>query len=219
MTAKRNNEGKPRLSLIPRAIQVEMAKVLGFGEGKYSLHNWRGGGKKLTALKLMDSAQRHIVDYIAGDDLDEESGLHSLGHAACNIAFLLELLADGVLIDDRYKVEKKKVTTCNYKGERPDFDILGEDTYFLHGKQVTKEEFGKPIENKRKDDGYRVEKEELKESELTREEALDRVLYTLRDENIKYDFDKHFHLVGCKNKKKEGFLRRLFNKCFVRSAL
>ncbi len=103
MTAKRNNEGKPRLSLIPRAIQVEMAKVLGFGEGKYSLHNWRGGGKKLTAHYLMDSADRHIVDYLAGEDLDEESGLHNLGHAACNIAFLLELLADGKLIDDRYK--------------------------------------------------------------------------------------------------------------------
>lgn len=195
MTAKRNNEGKPRLSLIPRAIQVEMAKVLTFGEKKYSLHNWRGGGEKCTAHYLMDSCQRHITAYLAGEDLDEESGLHNLGHAACNIAFLLELLADGKLIDDRYK-PKKKASVIQYTGDPPSMKEI------LKAKEFHKENPGQIYyrDNKMKGEMY-LSNEDLK--------------FRLKGALLTSPLPIYKPQVI--ERKEDGLLRRIYNACFGRS--
>lgn len=34
---------------------------------------------------------RHLIAYQEGEELDEESGLPHLWHAACNMAFILEM--------------------------------------------------------------------------------------------------------------------------------
>ena len=81
--------GKPRLSLVPRDIIWDVAKIREYGNRKYGdPENWR----KVEPQRYRDAAYRHFMRYL--DDptgVDEESGLPHLWHLACNIAFLCEL--------------------------------------------------------------------------------------------------------------------------------
>lgn len=81
--------GKPQLTLVPRAIIYDIAKVREFGNKKYKDPNsWRCVEKE----RYRNAAFRHFMKYL--DDpsgVDEESGLPHLWHLACNIAFLCEL--------------------------------------------------------------------------------------------------------------------------------
>ena len=86
--AKADN-GKPKLSLVPRRIIFEIARVREYGNKKYGdPENWRTVEKE----RYRDAAFRHFLAYL--DDptgVDEESGLPHLSHLACNIAFLCEM--------------------------------------------------------------------------------------------------------------------------------
>lgn len=86
--AKADN-GKPKLSLVPRQIIFDIAKVREFGTKKYGdSENWR----QVEVQRYRDAAFRHFMAYL--DDpygVDEESGLSHLSHLACNIAFLCEM--------------------------------------------------------------------------------------------------------------------------------
>lgn len=84
--ALRYNEGKPRLGLIPPQIIEGLGAVLTFGAKKYGDHNWKKG---LSDENCLSSCLRHIMKYQRGEVYDEESGLHHLAHAACNLAFIL----------------------------------------------------------------------------------------------------------------------------------
>jgi len=44
---------------------------------------------------------RHLTAWWAGEDLDPESGLHHLAHAACCLMFLLEYTQTHTELDDR----------------------------------------------------------------------------------------------------------------------
>lgn len=81
--------GKPRLTLVPRQIIFDIAKVREYGCAKYKdPDNW----KRVSAERYRDAAYRHFMAYL--DDpasMDEESGLPHLWHLACNIAFLCEM--------------------------------------------------------------------------------------------------------------------------------
>lgn len=87
-TAKAD-EGKPRLTLVPRQIVWDIAKVREYGTKKYAdPDNW----KRVEIERYRDAAFRHFMAYL--DDpqgVDEESGLSHLSHLACNIAFLCEM--------------------------------------------------------------------------------------------------------------------------------
>lgn len=109
----RYNAGKLRLSLLPTsfiralshnlrgALIEETVRVLEFGAGKYSPNNWRASG---SWIKVFDSALRHAFAFACGEEYDQESGLHHLGHLGCNLAFLLEFEEQKSGVDDRYKV-------------------------------------------------------------------------------------------------------------------
>lgn len=103
----RDNKGKPRLSLVPTSLRRAVSQVIWKssieGGGKYPMHNWRKG---LPWTEVAESAMRHIDDFIDGKDYDKESGLHTLYHAACNLAFLIEYLETCPELDDRRKNEK-----------------------------------------------------------------------------------------------------------------
>jgi hypothetical protein len=86
MSGDRYNVGKPRISLVPYTAVKEIAKVLTFGAEKYGPWNWAKG---LSWLECCDSLERHIGAWKEGEDLDDESGIHHLAHAGCNIMFLL----------------------------------------------------------------------------------------------------------------------------------
>lgn len=91
---------KTRLDLLPfRAVRV-VGDVLTFGAKKYKDNNWRGGMKW---GRLMGAALRHIFAFMCGEDKDPESGIHHLGHASCDLLFVLEYFITGTGEDDRFK--------------------------------------------------------------------------------------------------------------------
>ena len=87
----KGDKGKPKLSLVPRRIIFDIARIREYGNNKYpegGVDNW----KKVEPERYRDAAFRHFLAYL--DDpygVDEESGLPHLWHLACNIAFLCEM--------------------------------------------------------------------------------------------------------------------------------
>lgn len=84
--------GKPRMALVfdgmPRALEA-VGQVLTFGAQKYAAHSWQTvpeGEERYKSALL-----RHLTAVGRGEELDSESGLHHLAHAACNALFILEL--------------------------------------------------------------------------------------------------------------------------------
>ena len=88
MTGKKYDEGKLRFSLMPLLATESMNRVLEFGAAKYGVDNWREveDGER----RYFDAAMRHLMAWMRGDPIDDESGLPHLAHAMCCIAFLLE---------------------------------------------------------------------------------------------------------------------------------
>lgn len=89
--AVKADSGKPQLTLVPRQILFDIARVREYGTQKYGdPDNW----KQVEIQRYRDAAFRHFMAYL--DDPqgnDEESGLPHLAHLACNIAFLCEMEA------------------------------------------------------------------------------------------------------------------------------
>lgn len=75
-----------------------IGSVLTFGAGKYTANNWLNG---MAWSRLIGAANRHILSHLDGEELDPESGLPHLHHAACCITFLLTYEARGLGEDDR----------------------------------------------------------------------------------------------------------------------
>lgn len=98
--AVRSNKGKTEISQLPPAAVRAIATVMMMGEEKYGKHNWRKG---LSYTSVCDSLLRHVFAFLDGEDLDPESGLNHMAHAATNAAFLLQYISDGKEgLDDRY---------------------------------------------------------------------------------------------------------------------
>lgn len=86
------DDGKAKLTLVPRDIIYAIARVREYGTKKYhDPNNW----KKVEPERYKDAMFRHMLAYL--DDpygFDEESGLPHLWHLACNVAFLCEMYHD-----------------------------------------------------------------------------------------------------------------------------
>lgn len=98
--AVKHDEDKPRMDLLPMEALELVAKVLTFGAKKYGDHNWRKGMKW---GRLHAAALRHLSAWARGMDLDDESGLPHLAHAACCLLFLLAYHHTHAGEDDRWK--------------------------------------------------------------------------------------------------------------------
>lgn len=81
--------GKPQLTLVPRQILFDIARVREYGTKKYGdPENWR----QVDRQRYRDAAFRHFCAYLDDPEgTDAESGLPHLAHLACNIAFLCEM--------------------------------------------------------------------------------------------------------------------------------
>lgn len=102
--AKTNDEGKLPLAWLPWAAIEAIAEVQLFGHQKYkNFNNYRLG---MEVSRNASCALRHIMEYLKGNTIDPESGLHHLGHALCRLAFILQNEAEGTAIDDRYRKEQ-----------------------------------------------------------------------------------------------------------------
>lgn len=75
------------MELIPPSLMVELAKVMTFGAEKYGDRNWEKG---IKYMRLYGAMQRHLHAWAGGEDLDPETGLSHLAHAAFGVAALLD---------------------------------------------------------------------------------------------------------------------------------
>lgn len=89
-----------RYDLIPSYPLDMLARVFGSGAEKYEPRNWERGyrwGLSFAAL------QRHLWAFWRGEDVDPESGLPHLSHAAWHCMVLLEFSRIHPMGDDRPK--------------------------------------------------------------------------------------------------------------------
>lgn len=86
-------------SLDPWAL-LQIAEVAGFGEAKYERLNYMQG---YDWHLNYDAMQRHLGLFWSGVDLDEESGLPHLAHAAWHCLALLAFGHHGLGTDTRYR--------------------------------------------------------------------------------------------------------------------
>lgn len=76
--------------LPPRALEL-VVEVLQFGAKKYGPYNWRKG---IRYSRLFAAVQRHLWAFWQGENLDPETKISHLAHAACGILFMLQMRAD-----------------------------------------------------------------------------------------------------------------------------
>jgi hypothetical protein len=100
----KHDNGKPRISLIPREALEGAAKALTFGANKYNAHNFKKG---IEYSRLVDAVMRHLIAWVDGEDNDLESGLSHLDHALASLSMLKYMEVNKTEMDDRYKKETK----------------------------------------------------------------------------------------------------------------
>lgn len=99
MRAKRFNKGKLRPSLIPVEWIEELLKVLEEGAKKYDDNNWKKG---LPTKEVLDSLERHLIDFKKGIDTDPDDGLSTITKVAVNALFIRYYQLKGMSeFDDR----------------------------------------------------------------------------------------------------------------------
>jgi hypothetical protein len=104
--ARTNDENKPPLALLPPEGLRAVARVQAYGSRKYG--DWNNYRKGMEVSRNCSCAMRHILAFMDGFDLDNESHICHLAHAACRLMFAIQNIHDGVIIDDRYKREPKQ---------------------------------------------------------------------------------------------------------------
>jgi hypothetical protein len=95
----RLNQGKKRWSLVDFKALEPMVQVLEFGAKKYDDHNWKKG---LSYNEMCESAMRHLTAFMAGEDVDPESGELHIGHLLCNAMFISWMQQNRTDKDDRF---------------------------------------------------------------------------------------------------------------------
>lgn len=98
--ADRFNTGKPRLffNALGREVQDGEAAVWEVGAKKYASGNWLKGTPWTEAV---DSILRHLAPFLAGEDLDRESGLPHVDHIVCDAKILSNAFHVRKDLDDR----------------------------------------------------------------------------------------------------------------------
>jgi hypothetical protein len=98
----RFNEGKKQWKLLPFDALGPIIDVMMYGANKYAPRNWERG---MDWSISFDCLMRHMTAWFHGEEKDPESGCSHLGHAGCNILFLLAYSVRGIGNDDRPKAE------------------------------------------------------------------------------------------------------------------
>lgn len=100
--ATRHNSGKPKVSLILEAREAieGLAEVMKFGAEKYERKNFMQGDG-LPQTEILDSLLRHVMAYLAGEDIDEESGKPHVDLILANGLFLSQMAKTKPKSDDR----------------------------------------------------------------------------------------------------------------------
>jgi Domain of unknown function (DUF5664) len=104
---ERKNADKLRWRAFPLFLVRPLIQVAAAGEKKYGTYNFLKGQNVNTCL---DSAMRHLDAYMdpTQPDIDAESGINHLGHAAWNCLVALYMQINRPELDDRYKPETEQ---------------------------------------------------------------------------------------------------------------
>lgn len=102
------DSGKPPFDLLPWEALAEVAKVLDYGRSKYAAHNWRKG---MAWGRVLGAAFRHLGAFVSGQDVDPETGLPHLAHAACCVLFCLTYWLTKTGEDDRWASQTSPATS------------------------------------------------------------------------------------------------------------
>jgi hypothetical protein len=92
------DQQKVRFDLIPSKPLNYLGEVYTMGAVKYAPRQWEQG---MDWGRLYSAALRHMNAFWAGQDLDEESALPHLAHAAWNLFALLEYMETHPELDTR----------------------------------------------------------------------------------------------------------------------
>ena len=82
----KHDSGKLRFDLIPPEIEEALAIILTHGADKYGDRNWESG---IRYSRIYGAIRRHLNRFVKGQRIDEDSGLPTLYHAFCELAFLI----------------------------------------------------------------------------------------------------------------------------------
>lgn len=117
------DDDKAPLAWLPWGALRLVSRVQQYGHRKYKdFSNYRKG---MEVTRNLSCAMRHITEYLDGLDLDQESGEHHLAHAATRVLFVLQNIADGKAIDDRFRHQKVNVVAL--AGGDHDFPLFPGD--------------------------------------------------------------------------------------------
>ena len=92
---------KPRMSTVPVAVLREIAGGMGEGADKYGFHNWRHTKRGVNASVYYDATMRHLLAWIAGEDIDPDSGINHITKAITSLVVLRDASIHGNVVDDR----------------------------------------------------------------------------------------------------------------------
>lgn len=97
------DDDKTRYDLIPCYPLEQLAKVYTYGAKKYADENWRKG---ISYKRIFSAIMRHCWALWRGEDLDPESGIHHMAHAALGCFTLIEYTRNRRKLDDRVTDEE-----------------------------------------------------------------------------------------------------------------
>ena len=99
--ALRYDAGKSRYDLIPPEALDAIATLYTYGANKYAERNWEKG---MSWSRCFGSLMRHAWAFWRGENVDPESGLHHMTHAAWNCIALFTYSVKAIGTDDRSKL-------------------------------------------------------------------------------------------------------------------
>jgi hypothetical protein len=100
VAARKNDQDKPPMDLLPPGPLFELAKLYAHGATKYAPYNWRKG---MEWSRVYAALLRHVMIWWDGESIDPEFGLSHLVHALWNAITLVCYELEGLGTDDRPK--------------------------------------------------------------------------------------------------------------------
>ena len=104
--------------LVPNALVHGAARALQHGAVRYAPNNWRKG---MDYSEVYSALQRHLLAWNEDEDIDPDSGLNHLDHAAACLGFLSEYVArpEYARFDNRLKRQKAGIVRAIKEGVAP----------------------------------------------------------------------------------------------------
>ncbi len=82
--SQKQDEGKPRLELVPAGTETRIAMVMAQALEKYTVNSWLD----VEPRRFIGALMRHLEAYREGENIDPDSGLPHIDHVMTNAVFL-----------------------------------------------------------------------------------------------------------------------------------